>query len=215
MADMTAIEAVLADLHWLGHDTFRLDRPQGPVYFDPFEIKDQPKASLIMASHDHFDHCVPEDIVKLQGPDTVVVTEPGCAAKLSGQIKVLAPGEEVQAAGMTVQALPAYNTDKDFHPKANNWLGFILTVDGISIYHAGDTDFIPEMKGLKPDIALVPVSGTYVMDAAQAVEAVKAMQPVICIPMHYGAIVGDASDADSFAKALEGIVQVKILAKGR
>ena len=114
---------------------------------------------------------------------------------------------------MTVRALPAYNTDKEFHPKANKWLGFVLTVDGVSIYHAGDTDFIPEMEGLKPDIALVPVSGTYVMDAYQAVEAVKAMRPGLCIPMHYGAIVGDESDAKRFARALEGVVPVRILAR--
>ena len=109
--------------------------------------------------------------------------------------------------------MPAYNTNKDFHPKANNWLGFVVTVDGVSIYHAGDTDHIPEMSGLKPDIALLPVSGTYVMTAKEAVEAAKAIQPQVAAPMHYGAIVGDASNAQTFAAGLEGVMKVHVFQK--
>ncbi|MGD8564708.1 MAG: MBL fold metallo-hydrolase [Desulfarculaceae bacterium] len=213
MADQAAIDQIVDRLHWLGHDAFRLDRPQGPVYFDPFQISPGPPASLILVSHDHFDHCSPEDVAKIQGPDTVIITEANSAAKLSGQVLALAPGQTLDVAGVKIQALPAYNTDKDFHPKANQWLGFLISVDGVSIYHAGDTDHIPEMEGLKTDIALLPVSGTYVMTAEQAVEAAKAISPKLAIPMHYGAIVGDQSDADRFAQALEGVVPVRVLPK--
>ncbi len=210
MADMAAIEKVLATMQWLGHDTFKLEGPEGPIYFDPFKVAEGEAASLILCTHEHFDHCVPEDIAKLSGDRTVVITESACAAKLSGDVRVVAPGDSLEVAGVRVQALPAYNTNKDFHPKANGWLGFIVTVDGVSIYHAGDTDHIPEMSGLKPDIALLPVSGTYVMTADEAVEAAKAIQPQVAVPMHYGAIVGDASDARTFASALKGQIKVHV-----
>jgi L-ascorbate metabolism protein UlaG (beta-lactamase superfamily) len=108
----------------------------------------------------------------------------------------------------------SYNTDKDFHPKKNNWLGFVVEVDGITVYHAGDTDFISEMKDLEVEIAFIPVSGTYVMGSDQAVEAALAIGPKLAIPMHYGAIVGDVADALSFEKALEGKVDVLVLEKG-
>lgn len=210
MADMAAIERILESMHWLGHDTFRIDRPEGPIYFDPFKLSGGEAASLILCSHEHFDHCVPEDVDQINGPDTVIVTEKDCSAKLSGDVRVIAPGDTIEVNGVTVQGLPAYNTNKDFHPKSNGWLGFVVTVDGVSIYHAGDTDHIPEMAGLKPDIALLPVSGTYVMTAAEAVEAAKAIEPQVAVPMHYGAIVGDSNDAQTFAAALEGLMKVHV-----
>ncbi len=214
MADQSAIDKLVANLHWLGHDTFRLEFSQGTIYFDPYEIETgSPKGDVIFASHDHFDHCVAEEIAKVQGPGSVVITEADCAQKLSGDVRVMKPGDQVDVKGMAIKALPAYNTDKEFHPKAKGWLGFVVTVDGVSIYHAGDTDHIPEMAGLGVDVALVPVSGTYVMTAEQAVEAVKAIKPKLAIPMHYGAIVGEASDAQKFAQALNGVVPVKVLSK--
>jgi L-ascorbate metabolism protein UlaG (beta-lactamase superfamily) len=215
MADMAAIEKVLGALTWLGHDTFRLDHASGAVYIDPFEISGDPEpAALILATHDHFDHCVAGDIKKLQGPDTLVITEGACAKKLEGKVKVLKPGESLQVGEIGIKALPAYNTNKDFHPKANNWLGFVITLDGVTLYHAGDTDHIPEMAGLAPDIALLPVSGTYVMTAEEAVEAAREIKPQVAVPMHYGSIVGDKGDAERFAAALEGEIKVHICEKG-
>eukprot|EP01022_Parablepharisma_sp_SALTPOND_P024717 TRINITY_DN55377_c0_g1_i1.p1 TRINITY_DN55377_c0_g1~~TRINITY_DN55377_c0_g1_i1.p1 ORF type:complete len:726 (+),score=231.40 TRINITY_DN55377_c0_g1_i1:2-2179(+) len=213
MADQAAIDKVVESLHWLGHDTFRLDTSEGPIYFDPYELKDGPEAKLILVSHEHFDHCVPEDVAKIQGEDTVILTESDAAGKLTGKVKALAPGQEVTLGKIKVNTVPAYNLDKEFHPRANDWLGFIVTVDGVSIYHAGDTDYIPEMDALHVDIALLPVSGTYVMTADEAVRAAQAIGPKVAIPMHYGAIVGDENDAAKFAKALEGLIAVRILPK--
>ena len=150
---------------------------------------------------------------KIQQSGTVIVTEKDSAKKLSGDVRVIAPGESVEVDDVVVEAVPSYNTDKDFHPKKNAWLGFIVEVEGVRIYHAGDADFIPEMKDFNVDIALLPVSGTYVMTADQAVEAALAIQPKLAIPMHYGAIVGDEGDALNFKKALEGKVEVLILPK--
>ena len=213
MADMASVEKVLDALHWLGHDCFRLDSSIGPIYWDPYEISGGPTAALILVSHDHFDHCSPADISKIQGPETVIVTEKDSAKKLSGNVVVLSPGQSTEVKGVKVQAVPAYNTSKDFHPKANGWLGFIVTVDGVSIYHAGDTDYIPEMDALKVDIALLPVSGTYVMDAEEAITAAQRIGPKVAVPMHYGAIVGSEADAKRFAEALKGQMEVRILPK--
>jgi L-ascorbate metabolism protein UlaG (beta-lactamase superfamily) len=197
---------------WLGHDCFRIDGPK-TVYFDPYQISGGPKADLILVSHDHFDHCSPEDVAKIQQSKTVIITEKDSAKKLKGDVRVLKPGDTVTVAGVTVEAVPSYNVDKDFHPKKSGWLGFIVEMEGVRIYHAGDTDFIQEMKNLQVDIALIPVSGTYVMTADQAIKATLAMKPKLAVPMHYGAIVGNDEDAQKFKKGLEGKVEVLILPK--
>jgi L-ascorbate metabolism protein UlaG (beta-lactamase superfamily) len=199
-------------INWLGHDGFRIDTEK-TVYFDPFQIAGGPRADLILISHDHFDHCSPEDVEKIQDSQTVIVTEKDSAKKLSGDVRVLKPGDSLRVDDINIQAVPSYNTDKDFHPKANNWLGFIVEIEGITVYHAGDADFIPEMKDMEVDIALLPVSGTYVMTSSQAVKAAQAIHPKLAIPMHYGAIVGDEQDAFNFKKALEGEIEVLILKK--
>ena len=206
------IESFSRKIHWLGHDGFRIDTEK-IIYFDPYQIEAGPQADLILISHDHFDHCSPEDVAKIQGPETIIVTEKDSAEKLTGDVRILKPGEILNPDGVKILGVPSYNTDKDFHPKKNGWLGFLIEVDGIRIYHAGDTDFIPEMKGLEVDIALLPVSGTYVMTAEQAVKAALAIGPALAIPMHYGAIVGGNQDALDFKNGLDGKVDVLILEK--
>jgi len=201
---------MIKNIAWLGHDSFRIDGSKS-IVFDPYQIQPAAPADLVLVTHEHFDHCSPDDVAKVQGPATKVITEKDSAPKLSGDVQVVAPGDHVTVEGVTIDVVPAYNVDKSFHPKENGWLGFIVEIDGVRIYHAGDTDFIPEMSEIKTDIALLPVSGTYVMTAAEAVEAALAIQPQIAIPMHYGAIVGESSDAEKFRSALEGKIEVVVL----
>ncbi|MBW2065229.1 MAG: MBL fold metallo-hydrolase [Deltaproteobacteria bacterium] len=205
-------QEIARNIKWLGHDAFRIDWEK-VIYFDPYQISPGPKADLILISHEHFDHCSPEDVEKIRKQGTVIVTEKDSAKKLKGDVRVMKPGDSMDVEGIRVTGVPSYNRNKDFHPKKNGWLGFIVELQGVKVYHAGDTDFIPEMKSLEVDIALIPVSGTYVMTADEAVKAVEAIKPRLAIPMHYGAIVGDAGDARKFKEALEGKVDVMVLAK--
>lgn len=205
------IDTVLSGIRWLGHDSFLIQAADKKIVFDPFGAKESFTADIILVSHDHFDHCSPDDIKKFQGPETVLVTEAQSAAKLTGDVRVMKPGETLHLDGVLITAVPAYNVDKAFHPKSNQWLGFVVEADGVSIYHAGDTDLIPEMADIQADIALLPVSGTYVMTWQEAVEAAKRIKPKVAIPMHYGAIVGSEEDARNFAQALSGVCQVKVL----
>ncbi|GAB6906370.1 Beta-lactamase domain protein [Desulfosarcina cetonica] len=205
----------ISGIQWLGHDGFVFTSTEGiVVLIDPFQVAAAPQADLMLITHVHHDHCSPEDIARLVKPSTVIVTEAESAEKLTslcGDIRVVIPGDRLTVCGIHIEAVPAYNVDKKFHPKAKNWLGFILTIDGKRIYHAGDTDLIPEMKGFSVDIALLPVSGTYVMTAEEAVAAARLINPKTVIPMHYDTIVGSLDDAREFAAALDGSMEVAVL----
>ncbi len=202
---------MLKNIKWLGHAGFAINALDKIIVIDPFQIKEIVPADIILITHSHYDHCSVKDIAKIKKPDTVIVTEAESAEKLSGDVRVVKPGDKITVSGVQIEVVEAYNTNKAFHPKSNGWLGFIITVDGIRIYHAGDTDFIPEMDNFEVDIALLPVSGTYVMTADEAVEAAKRLKPEIAVPMHFDSIVGSKEDAVKFKKDLEGICEVELL----
>ncbi|MDP2863309.1 MAG: MBL fold metallo-hydrolase [Desulfobacterales bacterium] len=204
---------VLEPIKWLGHAGFSVTAGAKVIFIDPYEIGDCGKADIILITHSHYDHCSVPDINKIKTPSTVFVTEKESAAILSGDVRIVKPGDKISVSGIEIEAVPAYNINKNFHPKQNNWLGFILTIGNNKIYHAGDTDLIPEMDSFTADIALLPVSGTYVMTADEAVEAAKRIRPKIAVPMHYDAIVGSKNDAMKFKNSLEGFCEVAIMEK--
>ena len=209
---------MIEKIHWLGHDSFRIDAEK-TIYIDPWQLKENvPPADLVLITHEHGDHCSPGDVAKIAGPETVIVTNTASAIKLKsqkGQVRVVKPGDRLSINGIQLEAVPAYNLNKfrspgkPFHPKEAGHVGFIITAGGQRIYHAGDTDNIIEMDNLKVDIALLPVSGTYVMTAEEAADAARRIAPRVAIPMHYGAgVVGTRADAERFAKLYDGQVVI-------
>jgi len=203
---------MLENITWLGHDGFKI-KDDKVIYIDPYELEDGEPADLILVTHDHYDHCSPQDIAKIQTEETEIVTIAACARKLRGRVHTVRPGDRLTVQGIEIEAVPAYNINKRFHPKGAGHVGFVVTVGGQRIYHAGDTDFIPEMREIEADIALLPVSGVYVMTAEEAAKAAEAIRPKVAVPMHHGSIVGSAQDARRFEELCP--VEVQILEKGR
>jgi len=206
-----------ADIIWLGHASFRIEGDGKVIYIDPWQIEAGPKADLILVTHDHHDHCSPDDVSRIQKDDTVIITIPAAAEKLSGTIRKVAPGDKINEQGIDISVVHAYNTNKyrnpgeHFHPRKSNYVGFILTVEGERIYHSGDTDVIPEMKSVEADTALLPVSGIYVMTADEAAEAAEIIKPKKIIPMHVGRGIGDIKDRDSLKKKVSIRVEIPSL----
>lgn len=203
------------NIEWLGHDSFRLSDGGKVVYIDPWKLKKhEPKADVILITHDHYDHYSQEDIEKLSKKDTIVIAPAHGTEQLKGNVRTARPHDSVTAAGIPIEIVPAYNLNKFkepgkvFHPKEKSYVGYILTLGGKRIYHTGDTDHIPEMNSVKCDIALVPVSGTYVMTAQEAATAVNQFKPGMAIPMHFDDIVGSRKDAEEFKKLCKVPVEI-------
>lgn len=199
---------MLDKITWLGHDGFKINASQ-TIYIDPFDLKGELEpADVICITHDHYDHCSPGDVAKILREDTVIIAAENCRGKLKGDVRWVRPGDKVTIKDLTVEAIPAYNVNKKFHPREAGGVGYILTMDSTKIYHAGDSDPIPEMEGLDVDIAMLPVSGVYVATAEEAVEAANRINPKTVIPMHYGSIVGSRADAERFKELWPGEVVI-------
>jgi len=198
-------------LTWLGHASFKIEG-KSTIYIDPWKISEKGKADIILITHSHYDHLSPTDISKIQTSKTIILTPSDGAKKLRGDVRKVKPGQTISIREVKVETVPAYNLNKPYHPKENNWVGYIIETEGTRIYHSGDTDFIPEMEKIKVDIALLPIGGTYTMTAEEAVEAAKSINPQLAIPIHYGDIVGTESDAKLFEKISK--VKVRVLKKG-
>lgn len=197
---------MLENFTWYRQSAFRWKGEATTVYIDPWGLQgDLPEADLILVTHVHEDHFVPSDIKKVQGRRTTLVAPADVAKELSGNVKTAKPGDRIEAAGIKLEAVPAYNIvegRRDFHPKKNNWVGYLIQLGGRTYYHAGDTDNLPELQRLRTNVAFVPIGGTYTMDIGEAATLVKAMKPEMAVPMHYGFFpgVGRAPDGERFKR---------------
>ncbi len=220
------MEILGIEIKWLGHASFKIEKEQ-KIFIDPFQIRIPEKdADLILITHDHFDHCSIDDIKMLVNKQAVIIASKMCRAKVDNfksdvaKILYFAPGDRAKVNNAEIEAVPAYNINKFrapgvvFHPKEMNYVGYIIEIDKVRIYHAGDTDFIPEMNNFgKIDIALLPIGGTYTMNVEEAIEAVKTIRPKYAIPMHYGSIVGSDKDAEKFEKLASEYTKVIVMKK--
>jgi L-ascorbate metabolism protein UlaG (beta-lactamase superfamily) len=231
-------------LKWLGHAGFLvrsstkgtpsayLDKSSSKIstggkiiYIDPYQIQEgSPKADLILLTHSHYDHCSFEDIEKIIQEGTRIICPADCQSKVVRfkvpiKIEVVEPGKEIDFGNVRIIVFPSYNVDKHFHPKEEGWVGYLIKVDDVLIYHAGDSDVIPEMQKLtghkhsgKKFVALLPIGGRFTMSAEEAVEAAKMIKPDIAIPMHWGSVIGSKDDAQEFKELCEDEgIKVKIL----
>jgi len=214
------------ELKWLGHAGFLIKNSR-VIYIDPYNIKEGlEKADLILITHSHYDHCSVADMQKIIQDGTKIVMPADCQSKITRfdipvKMEIIEPGQSLDLGNVGISALPAYNVDKHFHPKEEGWVSYLIKINDVLIYHAGDTDVISEMQKLtgykqqdKKLIALLPVGGRFTMSADEAVEAAKIIKPDLAVPMHYGSVVGDGKDAQEFCDLCkeEGI-ECKILKK--
>lgn len=210
---------MLEDIEVLYHSCIRMNKEK-MIYIDPYHIeKNYNDADMIFITHDHYDHYSEEDIDKVRKNNTIFIVPENLLNKLikkginDENIITLDPGDAENIDGIKVEAIHSYNIDKPFHPKENNWLGYIIEIDGVRYYIAGDTDITEENKKIKCDVAFVPVGGTYTMNFSEAAQLINIIKPKIAVPIHYGSVVGTKQDATDFIKLLypttKGIILMK------
>jgi L-ascorbate metabolism protein UlaG (beta-lactamase superfamily) len=194
-------------INWLGHSGFMIKGEGKTIYIDPYVLPEkvnfEDMADIILITHEHYDHCNPDSIRKLRKEDTTTLIPEKCSLKFRGDARRIMEGDVLTGGlaikDMDIEVVPAYNMNKQNHPKGIG-VGYIIKVEGIRIYHAGDTDLIPEMKEITADVALLPIGGTYTMDESEAAEAAAAIAPKIVIPMHYNYLETTRADAEKFKK---------------
>jgi L-ascorbate metabolism protein UlaG (beta-lactamase superfamily) len=189
-------------LRWFGKSAFRLSAKSGHViFFDPVRIPSSAgPADVILVTHPHPDHFDKRTIAGLRKPETLIVSPQSMARPGYEGISV---GQTIRIDGVTVGAVPAYNLTSPFHRRSKRWVGYLVEVDGLRVYHAGDTDVIPEMKDLKPDIALLPVGGFFTMGCRGAASAAASLGAVLCVPMHYGRLIGGSGAGERFCRMVD------------
>jgi len=215
------------DLEWLGHSSFKIKAENKVIFIDPYQLTNsKEKADFILITHSHYDHCSQQDINKIVKDGTVIVCTADCQSKIARvkekvKIELIEPRAEIKLNNFKIKTIEAYNNNKKFHPKSEGWVGYIIQIGNVVIYHAGDTDLIKEMEKLtgyskkgNTFIALLPAGGTYTMNAEEAAKAASIIKPTMAIPMHYGTIVGSREDAEKFVELCkeEGI-KAQILEK--
>ena len=201
----------------LCHSSIRIELKDKVIYLDPFKIKEEKKdADLILITHSHYDHFSEEDILKLKKENTKILITSDLLKKTlqlgfsDENIIEVMPNKLYEVLNIDIKTIPSYNTNKNFHPKENNWVGYLLNIEGEIIYIAGDTDITEENKNIVCDIALVPIGGTYTTTYEEAAELINTIKPKFVVPTHYGEIVGEKEYAIKFKELINNNIKVEI-----
>jgi L-ascorbate metabolism protein UlaG (beta-lactamase superfamily) len=217
--DPTKCEKIIKDLEWLGQSAIRLTVESHVIYIDPYKLEKNGTADLILITHNHGDHLSLEDIKKIITPNTEIIGPASVITEIkshfSNPARVIAPNQTLDWKTHEITAVPAYNIKKPhYHPKANQWVGYIINLNGVRIYHAGDTERIPEMKNYTCDIALIPLGQVYTMNSVQeAAAAALDVKAKVAIPIHYGLAEGSIQDAELFKTLLQDKIKIIIKEK--
>ena len=210
---------MLENVEVLCHSSIKINKEK-VIYIDPFKIeKNYNDADIVFITHDHYDHYSEEDIDKVINENTIIIIPEELLTKLlrkginKNAIITVEPNEKCMVQGIKFETIPAYNTNKTFHPKENGWVGYIIEIKGVRYYIAGDTDITEENRRVKCDVAFVPVGGTYTTDFKEAAQLINEIQPKIAVPIHYGSVVGTKQDATDFIKLLNPSIKGIILMK--
>ena len=210
---------MLENIEVLYHSSIRINKEK-TIYIDPFKIdRNYNDADIVFITHDHYDHYSEEDIDKVINENTTIIIPEELLTKLlkkginKNAIITVEPNKNYMVQGIKFETISAYNTNKTFHPKENGWVGYIIIINGIRYYIAGDTDITEENKQVKCDVAFVPVGGTYTMDFKEAASLINEIKPKIAIPIHYGSVVGTEQDAIDFIRLLHPEIKGIILMK--
>ena len=209
---------MIENIECLGHSTIKFNKMGKIIYVDPYNINEEiHDADIIFVTHSHYDHYSEEDITKIKRDDTKIVVTSDLANNvidfgfMSNDVTIVLPNNKYKVDDIKFSTVNSYNINKQFHPKENNWVGYIIELDGIKYYIAGDTDINEDNQKVKCDVAFVPVGGTYTTTAQEAAGLVNIIKPKVAVPIHYGTIVGSEEDANIFRDNVEEDIEVKIM----
>jgi len=217
-ADMT-VDQLVSNIHWIQQSAFRIEGSKYKIYTDPINISNTDEADIILITHPHGDHFSPDNIAKIATSKTILIAPAECnyTGTIGKRITLIPGGEYTAFGSIKIKAVPAYNIVKtQYHPRSNNWVGYVVTLNGVTFYQAGDTERVPEMKNITTDIAMLSLGQTYTYESvADAAAVAKDVKAKVAIPMHFGLYEGTEADALTFKSLLENEMKVVIKIKGQ
>lgn len=199
---------MLDGVTWFRGSSVRIRRAGMEIHVDPIGVSSASQADFILLTHPHYDNFSERDIDRVRTPRTVVVAPASMKKLLADADHFMRPGDMLQLDGLDILAVPAHNVDKRFHLPEHRWLGYVFSVGGVTFYHAGDTDFLPSMFGIRCDVAFLPCGGHYTMGPAEAVRAAAACDASVVVPIHWGDPHVTRDEVEAMRNLIDGDLRI-------